>query len=402
MRFIPCLLLVSILSAALPGLGNAQSDDTLAPLVQVLAQTDDPQFQLDILKGMSDGLKGRRGVKMPAGWQETASKLAKSPNSQVRELAQSLSLTFGSEAALVSLREQLMNSKADAGSRQNALDALVAARDPALAEPLQQLISDAALRGAALRAMAAYDDSRTPSAIIRIYSSLNTSERKDALNTLVSRQAFAKALLAAVKNGSISAKELSADLVRQLRSFKDPEINGQVEKVWGVTRESPEDKLKDMARFKAMIQKGPPGDPSRGRAVFARTCQQCHTLFDVGGKVGPDITGSNRADLDYILHNVLDPNAEIPNDYRTSNLETKDDRSITGIVKQQDAQSVTIVTPNETLTIPRSDIKSLVQGEISMMPEGLLQLFTEAEVRDLIAYLKSPQQVPLPPEEPGK
>ena len=58
-----------------------------------------------------------------------------------------------------------------------------------------------------------------------------------------------------------------------------------------------------------MLGKRPAEAPDRmlGRAVFARTCQQCHTLFDIGRKVGPDLTGSNRADLDYVLANVLDP-----------------------------------------------------------------------------------------------
>src|SRR6185436_1219778 len=127
--------------------------------------------------------------------------------------------------------------------------------------------------------------------------------------------------------------------------------------------------------------------------------QQCHTLFGEGGKVGPDITGSNRADVDYILQNVIDPNAVIPNDYRTSNIETKDDRSITGIVTKQDANAVTIITANETLIIPRAELKSLAQSELSMMPEGLLQAISEDDARDLLAYLRGPAQVPLPAEQ---
>jgi hypothetical protein len=59
---------------------------------------------------------------------------------------------------------------------------------------------------------------------------------------------------------------------------------------------------------------------------------------------------------------------------------------------------VTIVTANENLLIPSGEVKSLTQGEVSMMPEGLLQALTEGDVRDLIAYLRSPAQVPLPLE----
>ena len=74
----------------------------------------------------------------------------------------------------------------------------------------------------------------------------------------------------------------------------------------------------------------------------------------------------------------------------------KDGRILAGIANAQDPKVVTIVTPNETLTVPRSEIKSLVQSEVSMMPEGLLTPWSDGDVRDLISYLRSPAQVPLP------
>ena len=54
-----------------------------------------------------------------------------------------------------------------------------------------------------------------------------------------------------------------------------------------------------------------------------RTCANCHTLFDAGGKIGPELTGSNRADLDYILSNVLDPSALIGKDYTAHVIATR-------------------------------------------------------------------------------
>ncbi len=389
-----CLLVLSPVFFVLTA--PAQNDDALPALVQLLGTSDDAQFHLDLLKGMSDGLKGRRGVKMPAGWEEVSAKLAKSPDAQVRELAQSLSLTFGSSAALTALRATLVNAKADAAARQSALAALLAAKDPALAGSLQALLKDAVLRGAALRGLAAYDDGNTPAAILEVYDSLTAAEKRDALSTLVSRAAFARPMLAALAEKRIPKRDVTADIVRQLRNLKDAALNQQVEKIWGAVRESDADKLKEIAQYKTMLASGPAGEASRGRALFARTCQQCHTLFDAGGQVGPDITGSNRADLDYILQNILDPNAVIPNDYRTSTVELKDERVITGIVTKQDDTAVTIMTANETLIIPRGEVKSLTQGEVSMMPEGLLQALTDGEVRDLVAYLRSPAQVPLP------
>jgi putative heme-binding domain-containing protein len=94
----------------------------------------------------------------------------------------------------------------------------------------------------------------------------------------------------------------------------------------------------------------------------------------------------------------VDPNAVIPNDYRAVTVEMKDDRSIMGILRQQDEKAVTLITATETSVLPRGEIRSIQQNEISMMPEGLLTALTEQEVRDLLYYLRSPAQVPLPAE----
>jgi putative heme-binding domain-containing protein len=377
---------------------RAEGKDALTAIIQVLGESDDAQLQLDILKGLNDGFKGRREVKMPGGWEKVASKLSRSPNAAVRELAQNLSLTFGSEAARAALRERLDDRGADLQTRTNALEALLGVKDPELPETLQKLLKEPSLRSAALRGLAAYDHPQTPLAILQIYPELGPLQRKDALSTLISRAAFAKALLQAVSEKKIPARDLTAEFLRQLRNLNDPAVAAEMARNFGVARETAEDKAREIARYKGMIQSSSPGDPSRGRAVFNRTCAQCHVLFDTGGKVGPELTGSNRGDLDYIMQNILDPNAVIPNDFRTSTLETKDDRVITGIVTRQDANAITIVTANETLVVPRIDLQSLTQGEISMMPEGLLQALSDGEVRDLVAYLRSPTQVPLPKE----
>jgi putative heme-binding domain-containing protein len=399
-RHVAAVLLSVLLLWSAPLLRAADdATEGLNALTELLATSDDAQFQVDLLKGMSDGLKGRRSAPMPAGWDKVAEKLAKSPNAQVRELAQSLSVTFGSAPALNALRETLLNQQAGFAARSNALVSLLGAKDTKLPAALQQLLADPLMRPGALRGLAAYDDAKTPAAVLGVYPSLSPAEKKDALNTLAARVSYAKLLLAAVGEKKIPAQELTADLVRQLRNLKDQQVNDQVAKHWGVTRETEADKLAEIERFKKMVASKGYGDARRGRAVFARTCQQCHTLFGEGGKVGPDITGSNRGDLDYILHNAVDPNAVIPNDYRTSNIETKDDRSITGILTKQDDNAITVVTANETLILPRNELKSVVQTELSMMPEGLLQAISEGEVRDLLAYLRSPAQVPLPPEQ---
>src|SRR5262245_39350474 len=197
---VACIVLLLLLITVLPvGSQDQSPNEGLNALVEVLKQSDDPQFQSDILKGMSDGLKGHRGVPMPRGWEELAKKLEQSANAQVRELAQSLSVTFGSASALNSLRAKLTDPKLSLSSRKAALDTLVEVKDPALPPTLQGLLKDSAIRVHALRALAAYDDAKTPGAILQIYPQLTGPEKQQALNTLVSRVSFARQLLAAVE-----------------------------------------------------------------------------------------------------------------------------------------------------------------------------------------------------------
>ncbi len=372
--------------------------EALAAITATLQKTSTDVHRLEILGGLSFALKGQRAAAMPKGWEAVESKLGSSANPEVRAQVQALSLTFGSAKAVAALKATLMDKSADAAARRTAFDSLLGAKDPSLAGLLQQLVTDPVMQSPALRGLAAYDDPGTPSAILGVYPTLEGSRKRDALNTLASRVAFAKPLLSSVSSGSIPKQDLTAELVRQLRSLKNEDLNQEIQKVWGLMRESAADKQKEIAKYRGIFQAGgsQPGDAARGRAVFAKICQQCHTLFDTGGKVGPDLTGSNRGDLDYILQNIIDPNAVIPNDYKAWNLETTDERSISGILKQQDDQAVTLVTANETIVVPRKEIQSLKEGQLSMMPEGLLQPLSDQEVRDLLYYLRAAGQAPLP------
>ena len=242
---------------------------------------------------------------------------------------------------------------------------------------------------------------RRRSVLIKAYPSLGPAERRDVLNTLAARKSSAGHLLAAVEAGKLPRGDLTADLVRQLRNLKDSELGRSSSPGSGEPSEKrPRDRARLIARYKAMLTAKPAAlaDRSRGRAVFARICQQCHTLFGVGGQVGPDLTGSNRADLDYLLSNVLDPSALIGKDYLAHVIATTDGRVLTGIIRAEDKDSITLVTANETITLPKSEVEERRASEQSMMPEDLWKPLSEHEIRSLVSYLASPAQVPMPVE----
>ncbi|MBI4626887.1 MAG: c-type cytochrome, partial [Verrucomicrobia bacterium] len=137
-------------------------------------------------------------------------------------------------------------------------------------------------------------------------------------------------------------------------------------------------------------------DKSQGRLVFNNTCAACHTLYGEGGKIGPDITGGNRHSLDYLLDKVSDPSAQIPADFRYSIAKLKDGRSLTGVVATQTDRTTTLKTMAGPVTIAQSEIQSIEQSTLSLMPEGLFEALTADQVRDLVAYLMDTTQTPLP------
>ena len=379
---------------------RAQDAEALAALVGVLLESDDAGFQLDILKGISSALKGKRNLKSPEGWDTVAARLGESPNAEVRQLARALSLTFGSKVALHALRKVLADGKAKLPERRKALSALVAARDVKLPEVLRGLLREKTLRREALRGLGAFEDAKTSAAILKIYTKLDSAGKRDALTTLASRVSFAKALMAAVAQGVVKANELPADIVRHLRAHGVKDINETLDKVWGVSRSTPAAKLAEIAKYKKLLEAkvNRPDNLPRGRALFQRTCAQCHKLYGEGGEIGPDITGSNRNNLDYLLTNMLDPNAEIPNDYRTTILRTKDNRVLVGVIRRSEGPSVTIATPAEVVTVAKRDVAAIDPQNFSMMPEGLVLALKIDELRDLVAYLRGSRQLPLPKE----
>jgi putative heme-binding domain-containing protein len=142
-------------------------------------------------------------------------------------------------------------------------------------------------------------------------------------------------------------------------------------------------------------------DLPRGRATFNRVCGSCHKLYGEGGDIGPDLTGSGRNNLDYLLENIVDPSAVVTVDFRLAVIAMKDGRILNGIVKRQSEKSLTLQTQTEAIVIERSDIESLRPSPSSLMPDGLLDTLSADEIRDLIAYLAHQTQVPLDADGAG-
>jgi putative heme-binding domain-containing protein len=145
-----------------------------------------------------------------------------------------------------------------------------------------------------------------------------------------------------------------------------------------------------------ILEKGLNGrDFDRGRNLFGEAkCFACHRFNNEGGGTGPDLTAlSGRFGARDLVESLLEPSKVISDQYQAIVVTTTDDRVYTGRIVNLSGDGVTINTemldPNKLVNVNRKLIDSIAPSKVSMMPDGLLDTFTQDEVLDLVAYLYS-------------
>lgn len=370
------------------------STATLNLLIKTLSRTSDSAAQEGLLRGIVRGLEGRRSVAAPEGWTEVSAQLQASPAGGIREIAQQLDQVFGNEAAAERAIAQLKDATLPAEERQTLLRTLVTQQNPQVRKVLPQLLDDPPMRIAAIRAFGAINDPRAPDLILTRYAKWDSPARRAAVETLAMRKDYATALLAALKENKLLKEDIPAHVARPLSSL----LGEAFVDVFGDLDEMSKDKAELMAKYTRLLTPGnlAKADVSKGRLVFTASCSACHQLYGEGGVLGPDLTGSNRADLGYILLNMIEPSADIPEAYQLVTLHTKNGQVLGGTVAQEDDQRVVLNMVGQETTVLKADIAKREVSPMSMMPEGLLTTLQDEQVLNLVKYLQTTEQVDLP------
>ncbi len=257
------------------------------------------------------------------------------------------------------------------------------------------MLKQEALRVEAIRAIAAFDDVELATGLLEQYNTYSAVEKLEVIHTLAARSKFGWELTQAIKSNAVPRRDVPAYVARQLQRVVG---NGFLE-VWGPIESLSSETKAEIAKYNQLLTNDAlaNADKGHGRAIFSRTCSACHKLYGEGGNVGPDITGANRTNLEYLLGNILTPSAIIQDAYKMEIVLTDEGRVYSGIPAAENERQLHLRVAGQTepVVIAKSQIESRDVAPVSMMPEGLLRNLKDSEVIDLIAYLKHLKQVPV-------
>jgi putative membrane-bound dehydrogenase-like protein len=195
------------------------------------------------------------------------------------------------------------------------------------------------------------------------------------------------ALFDAMEANRVPMWAIDAGRARALQGHQDPAVKERARKLF---ESAGADRKKVLNQYLAAVHKN--GNAEKGKSVFVRVCSECHELDGKGYAVGPDLRGVTKRYKEVLLANILLPSENIEPGYEEYVVETKDGRTLTGILARDTPSSILLRrSKNEEDTVPRSEIKELRAAGTSSMPDGMEKDITIDEMADLIAYIKLPK-----------
>jgi putative heme-binding domain-containing protein len=364
------------------------------------------------LDGLVKGQEG--GVIKPV--KDVSASLAKwraSSNADVRKHAFTLAVLWGDEEAITSLATVLTTAKAPSKEVIEALQRLRGVKTPVYRQSLLQLLRDGLgthgpeVAVAAIRAASELGGDEFIEPLLNVVqaSGLRSDPQSRglhhtaAIEALTSRETWTKAMLNAIAEKKVPASGFPAPVRRALATSKDKGIRDLAFQVLGAWQDSSDDVKSLIAQKKQACLTGEP-DLANGKLMFTATCMICHEFHGGGQKVGPDLIGSGRSNLDALLANVIDPNQIIGNGYENITVSTKDGRTLAGRIVEDTPGHVKLLGAGGAAQIvSRDQIATLTNTKQSLMPMGFGNL-PDAAFRDLIWYiLAPPEEGPLTPEK---
>ncbi len=362
-----------------------------AMIDSLLASATDPA---DVIAGMGEAFDGWSRAKAPASYSPAVERLSSGAKVALADTLRSIGIIFGDGRSTQELIALLKGE--DLEKKRRAIRTLASSPSAELQAALLPMVADREVQVDVIRALASFDDVAVAERILQSFPYLSDAGKESAIDTLVGRAPFTQMLLAKIEAGQLPKSTITPFHARMIRAYEKPELTQLLTKVWGEVRSASGSKAKVIATYKeSTLSAGElaKGNLGHGRQVFNKQCAGCHVMFGQGRKLGPDLTGSQRKNIDYLLENLVDPSAVVAADFKAATVVMADGRSIQGVIARSNDRTITLQTKDQDLTLDRQEIDEVQTTGVSLMPEGILDALTKDEVRDLVAYLMTDHQV---------
>ena len=254
----------------------------------------------------------------------------------------------------------------------------------ALAKLLNPRVAPA-LQLAAVAALGRTGSAKIPDALLAGWRGQGPALRGAILDTLLARDAWAAALLSSLEDTCVPPAEVDPARRARLLKHRDPSIRDRADAVFARAGEGREAVL---ARYRPALTSL--GDREAGAKVFEKACASCHRLGSVGFEVGPDLAALTDRSPEALLVAILDPNRAVEGKYGGFAVELADGRVLDGLIADETSAGVTLRRQGgQDEVVARNQVVQIAASGRSLMPEGLEEQFSPADLADLIAFLGS-------------
>ncbi len=383
----------AILDRVARALVSEGSEGDFAACARLLAAANE-ETTARLLAGMDEGLRGRKLAQVPGPMAGPLSRLWSAARPAPGIVLIRLSARMGSPEAIATAAGLARDPRAAAPDRAAMIELLGQLGRPEDLPAIVDLLGrDASptIQLAAASALGGYPQASAAAPMLERYPSAVPAVRARILGLLCTRRDWAAALLDAIERRRIAAKDLTPAHAQLIAQLSDPTLLARLESAWGkVPRAGSPEKKKRIAEIRGLLPEGDKGNAARGRPTFKENCAVCHKLFGEGESIGPDLSGAERGDLDFLMTSLVDPSGLIRKEYQAQTIALRDGRVLTGLVVEEDDRTLTLVDGNRQKTIiPRDAVEQARPSDVSLMPEGLLDKLTEPQIRDLFRYIQS-------------
>ncbi len=316
-----------------------------------------------------------------------------SESEDLETIALRVAADLGVREAAPALEKVVKNQDKSSRQRVHALESLLKMDKGRAVELVRDLATNEkqpAVRSAALKGLTELDPQAAIPLLEKATQSESSIERQGAWDALADLDSPAATKIITRGIEQYIANKLPADVWMNVIEASHGRLSPEQQKTLADfdARQAEQDPL---APFRDCIEGG---DAKAGEEIFMTrselSCVRCHKVGNKGGEVGPALTEIGKTkDLRYLLEAIVNPDAKIAENFETAIILTDEDQVITGIVKQETKELVTIITAEgKTIEVPTDTITVRKKGK-SSMPGDLIKHMSRRQLRDLVAYLGS-------------